>query len=68
MLTVEKPTAASAPGEKPRYGRIPRLEKKNKGFLNVFLEAMDERTKNEVETEYMHDDSRSGIDTRGGTD
>lgn len=68
MLTVQKPAAATAPGEKPRDGGIPRLEKKNKGFLNVFLEAMDERTKNEVETEYMHDDRRSGIDTRSGTD
>lgn len=64
MLRVERPTPPKQADEKPQTRELSRAEKKNKGFLDVFLEVAERTT--EDETDDLHVDRVSGTRYRGG--
>lgn len=68
MLTVQRVEPPKPAGEKKQEREYSRTEKQSKGFLAAFLEATDERIKNESETNHLYHDSISGIDPRRGAD
>ena len=64
MLTVKETTPPKEADKKPATREFSRAEKKNKGFLDVFLEIAERTT--EDETKHMYDDRISGTDRRRG--